>query len=126
MNRKDAFASAPLRIRHEGRDMKRFRGRRDKKRMRRLYSLLVCFVLVGLLCFGVYNTSWAATAAKHYTELQLPPLPQVKIPKYERYVMNNGMVVYLMEDHELPLVSGSAIVRTGDRFEPTDKVGLDV
>ncbi len=104
--------------------MKRFRGRRDKKRMRRLYSLLVCFVLVGLLCFGVYNTSWAATAAKHYTELQLPPLPQVKIPKYERYVMKNGMVVYLMEDHELPLVSGSAIVRTGDRFEPADKVGL--
>ncbi|WP_248277673.1 pitrilysin family protein [Brasilonema sp. UFV-L1] len=76
------------------------------------------------MCFGVLNISWAATAAKHYTELQLPPLPQVKVPKYERTVMNNGMVVYLMEDHELPLVSGSVIVRTGDRFESADKIGL--
>ncbi|MBW4633411.1 MAG: insulinase family protein [Iphinoe sp. HA4291-MV1] len=104
--------------------MKRFRGRRNKVKVRSLYSLLVCFALVPLLCFGVFNISWAATAAKHYTELQFPPLPQVKVPKYERYVMNNGMIVYLMEDHELPLVSGSVIVRTGDRFEPVDKVGL--
>ncbi|GAB1541080.1 pitrilysin family protein [Scytonema sp. NUACC21] len=70
------------------------------------------------------NLTEAATAAKHYTELQLPPLPEVKLPKYERYVLSNGMVVYLMENHELPLVSGSALVRTGDRFEPGDKVGL--
>jgi zinc protease len=105
--------------------MKKFRGKRNKVKVRRFfYSLLVCVVLVPLLCFGVYNTSWAATAAKHYTELQLPPLPQVKLPKYERYVLKNGMVVYLMEDHELPLVGGSAMVRTGDRFEPGDKTGL--
>ncbi|NJM73707.1 MAG: insulinase family protein [Scytonema sp. RU_4_4] len=104
--------------------MKKHRGRRNKGKVKSLYSLLVCFVLVPLLCFGVFNTSWAATTAKHYTELQLPPLPQVKVPKYERYVMNNGMVVYLMEDHELPLVSGSVIVRTGDRLEPADKIGL--
>lgn len=105
--------------------MKRFRSTRYKVKVRRLfYSLLVCFALVGLLCFGVLNTSWAATAAKHYTELQLPPLPQVKLPKYERYLMNNGMVVYLMEDHELPLVGGSVMVRTGDRFEPGEQVGL--
>ncbi len=105
--------------------MKRFRGTRYKVKVRRFfYSLLVCFALVPLLCFGVLNTSWAATAAKHYTELQLPPLPQVKLPKYERYVLNNGMIVYLMEDHELPLVGGSAMVRTGDRFEPTQQVGL--
>ncbi|BAY44647.1 processing proteinase [Scytonema sp. HK-05] len=105
--------------------MKRFRSKRYKVKVRRFfYSLLVCLGLVGLLSFGVLNTSWAATAAKHYTELQLPPLPQVKLPKYERYVLNNGMVVYLMEDHELPLVGGSAMVRTGERFEPNDKVGL--
>lgn len=105
--------------------MKRFRGTRYKGKVRRFfYSLLVCTGLVGLLCFGVLNASWAATTAKHYTELHLPPLPQVKLPKYERYVLNNGMVVYLMENHELPLISGSAMIRTGERFEPDDKVGL--
>jgi zinc protease len=105
--------------------MKRFRGRRNKVKVRRFfYSLLVCVTLVPLLCLGMLNYSWAATAAKHYTELQFSPLPEVKIPKYERYVTKNGMVVYLMEDHELPLVSGTAMIRTGERFEPAQKAGL--
>jgi len=34
------------------------------------------------------------------------------------------MVIFLMEDHQLPLISGSAIVRTGSRFEPSNQVGL--
>jgi hypothetical protein len=29
-----------------------------------------------------------------------------------------------MEDKELPLVGGTALFRTGDRFEPSDKIGL--
>ncbi len=86
------------------------------------YTLVLTFSFLLL----TFNYSWAAASgeAKHYTDLQLPPLPEVKLPKYERYVLNNGMVVYLMEDHELPLVSGTAAIRTGDRFEPGDKVGL--
>jgi zinc protease len=65
-----------------------------------------------------------AATARHYTDLSFGPLPEVKVPKYSRYVMDNGMVVYLMEDHELPLVGGTAIIRTGDRLEPADQVGL--
>lgn len=34
------------------------------------------------------------------------------------------MVVYLMEDRELPLVEGTALFRTGARWEPAEKVGL--
>ena len=34
------------------------------------------------------------------------------------------MVVYLVEDHDLPLVEGKALIRTGSRYEPTDKIGL--
>ena len=32
--------------------------------------------------------------------------------------------VYLLENHELPLVSGFALVRTGNLFDPKDKIGL--
>ena len=39
-------------------------------------------------------------------------------------MLQNGLVVYLMEDHELPLVTGTALVRTGSRLEPAEKVGL--
>src|SRR4028119_2487569 len=66
----------------------------------------------------------SADTAQHFTDLKFAPLPEIQIPKYTRYKLNNGMVVYLMEDHELPLVGGTALVRTGDRLEPADKVGL--
>ncbi|MDF5736672.1 MULTISPECIES: M16 family metallopeptidase [unclassified Nostoc] len=86
-----------------------------------IYALVTVFTCLLLTC----NFSLAATAeAKHYTELQLPPLPEIKLPKYERFVLQNGLVVYLMEDHELPLVNGTAFVRTGNRLESQQKVGL--
>ena len=47
-----------------------------------------------------------------------------KRQEYERYELTNGMVVYLMEDHQLPLVKGSALIKTGSRLEPAPKVGL--
>ncbi|WP_371640726.1 M16 family metallopeptidase [Tolypothrix sp. NIES-4075] len=82
---------------------------------------MLCFTL---LLLGMFDFAIAAPGAKPYTELRFAPLPEVKLPKYDRFVLQNGMVVYLIEDRELPLVSGSALVRTGDRFEPADKVGL--
>ncbi|WP_455387766.1 M16 family metallopeptidase [Petrachloros mirabilis] len=45
-------------------------------------------------------------------------------PEPERVVLDNGMVVYLLEDHELPLISLSATIRTGGWLDPADKIGL--
>jgi zinc protease len=55
--------------------------------------------------------------------LTFPPLNFV-VPKAERILLDNGMVVYLMEDHELPQVSISALIGTGSVYEPDSKVGL--
>ncbi|MDZ8184702.1 MAG: pitrilysin family protein [Nostoc sp. ChiSLP02] len=86
-----------------------------------VYALFVAFAFL----LFTFNFSLAATAqAKHYTELQLPPLSEIKLPKYERFVLQNGLVVYLMQDRELPLVKGTALIRTGNRLEPLEKVGL--
>ena len=57
-------------------------------------------------------------------QLRYPPLPELVIPEPERVVLDNGMVVLLMEGHELPLVGVSALIRTGSRLEPQDKIGL--
>ncbi|HEY9750088.1 MAG TPA: pitrilysin family protein [Allocoleopsis sp.] len=86
--------------------------------------LSVGFALLALLMLALQPTPASALTPKHYTDLTFPPLPEVQIPKYSRFQLKNGMIVYLMEDHELPLVSGTALFRTGDRFEPGDKVGL--
>jgi zinc protease len=45
-------------------------------------------------------------------------------PEPERVVLKNGMIVYLLEDHELPLVTVTATIRTGGWLDPPDKVGL--
>ena len=57
-------------------------------------------------------------------ELTYPPLPEFDVPEPQRVVLDNGMVVMLIEDHELPLVEATALARTGARFEPAGKVGL--
>lgn len=59
-----------------------------------------------------------------YKDLKYPPLGEVRIPKIEEFALPNGMKVYLLENHELPLIGGFALVRTGNLFEPADKVGL--
>ncbi|MEB3831681.1 M16 family metallopeptidase [Phormidium sp. CCY1219] len=93
--------------------------RKNKSRKYLVWLLLVPLALVLFALFPV-----TAQPAKHYTELEFPPAPEVKLPDYTRYQLDNGLVVYLMEDRELPLVSGRALFRTGDRFEPDSEVGL--
>lgn len=83
----------------------------------------------GLLLTAFFFTAFShipaiASTPKHYTDLTFPPLPAIQLPDYERYQLENGITVYLVEDHELPLVGGSALFRTGDRFESGDQVGL--
>jgi zinc protease len=66
----------------------------------------------------------AAAPIPSYKQLKFPPLKQVQIPEPMTFTLPNGMKVYLLENHELPLVSGMALVRTGNLFDPPDKRGL--
>ncbi|WP_346292708.1 pitrilysin family protein [Sphaerothrix gracilis] len=86
-------------------------------------ALLSLITLIGALLFS-WQPAAVANEALHYTELEFPPLGEVQIPPYERYELENGLTVYLMEDHELPLIGGTATFRSGDRYEPEDQVGL--
>ncbi len=100
------------------------------RRSRNLYrlwkrTLWVGLLVVTLLLVGMGRSPlFAADAPRSYPDLEFPPAPQVQIPEYDRFELDNGLVVYLMEDRELPLVSGNVLVHTGDRLEPADKVGL--
>ena len=59
-----------------------------------------------------------------YKDLKYPPLRPVEIPKVDKSTLPNGMRLYLLEDHELPMVHGAALVRAGSLFDPKDKIGL--
>ena len=62
--------------------------------------------------------------ATDWKEIKAPPLKAFSIPKPVRVVLPNGMVILLMEDHELPLVNAFAYIRVGLRDDPADKIGL--
>ena len=50
-------------------------------------------------------------------------LIKTTFPQIEPVKLSNGMEVYLLEDHELPLFKVFALVRTGSVYEPDDKLG---
>ena len=81
-------------------------------------------IVVTALLLLLWHTSAIAQTPLHYTDLSFPALKEVEVPAYTRFQMDNGMVVYLMEDRDLPLVGGTAMFRTGDRYEEVEKVGL--
>ena len=61
---------------------------------------------------------------KSHKDLRYPDLHSFNVPQPERVVLDNGMVLLLMEDHELPLIEMTARIRGGARLEPSDKVGM--
>jgi zinc protease len=73
-------------------------------------------------------TAFAAGGAlgqvNDYHDIKTPPLRSFTMPQPKRIQLNNGMVIFLQEDHELPLVRGSAVIRGGGRDVPADKAGL--
>jgi zinc protease len=65
-----------------------------------------------------------ALLAQSPADLKYQPLAPVRLPQIETYTLANGMQVYLLENHELPLVNGLALARTGNLFDPPEKIGL--
>ncbi|MFM8550943.1 MAG: M16 family metallopeptidase [Nitrospiraceae bacterium] len=65
----------------------------------------------------------AQTTLNDPRTMQFEPV-QFTPPEPERVVLENGLVVYLLEDHELPLVTITATLQTGAWLDPADTVGL--
>jgi zinc protease len=79
---------------------------------------------VGVLMLAA-AAAWGQPVSS-YKELEkrYPPLKEIKIPEVATHTLPNGLRVYLVEDHTLPIVSGRALIRTGNLFDPPDKIGL--
>jgi zinc protease len=93
-------------------------------------SRLALIVLVGSALFAQTpatprpQTAAASLPVPSVNDLKFPPLKPVQIPQVDTVTLPNGLKVFLLEDHELPVIDGSARIRTGNLFDPPDKVGL--
>lgn len=61
--------------------------------------------------------------AKIVSGFKFKPLNFVP-PKVDRVVLENGMILYLLEDHDLPIFNITARIRTGAIYELQEKAGL--
>jgi zinc protease len=66
----------------------------------------------------------AAAQSRPWTKIPIPPLHAFKPQEPRRVELSNGLVIFLQEDHELPFINGSVVIRGGSRDEPAAKIGL--
>jgi zinc protease len=81
-------------------------------------------LLLAILFSAAAFTADAAAQANSYKQIPIPPLPAFKPQQPKRIELANGMVIFLQEDHELPLIDGTARIRGGSVNEPATKIGL--
>lgn len=55
---------------------------------------------------------------------QAGPAPQAKLPTPKRFTMPNGLTVYVIQEHKLPLVSATLMLRSGSAQDPPNLPGL--
>ncbi|WP_342596864.1 pitrilysin family protein [Cyanobacterium aponinum UTEX 3222] len=94
------------------------------KKLGKIWQWLGFTFITIAIVITTHHVAFADVTPSTYRDLQFPPLAEIKLPEYERYQLDNGMVIYLIEDHRLPLISGNAVIRTGSRFDPPSQVGL--
>jgi predicted Zn-dependent peptidase len=55
---------------------------------------------------------------------ELGPAPSLKIPPITKRALSNGLPVWIVEMHEVPVVDVTMIVKSGASSDPTDKYGV--
>jgi len=66
----------------------------------------------------------APSQPEPWTKIPIPPLHEFHPAHPKRIELSNGLVIFLQEDHELPFIDGTILIRGGSRDVPANKVGL--
>ena len=77
-----------------------------------------------LVVAAVLFVSEAPAQVANWKQIPVPQLPAFKPHQPKRIELSNGMVVFLQEDHELPLIDATARIRGGSVNVPANKTGL--
>ncbi|MGA8764431.1 MAG: pitrilysin family protein [Candidatus Sulfotelmatobacter sp.] len=92
--------------------------------MKRAVTRKILGTILVLAATTIFSLSRAQAQASSWQQVPIPPLPAFHPPQPRRLELSNGMVIFLQEDHELPLIDATARIRGGSVSEPAEKVGL--
>src|ERR1700758_1047674 len=92
--------------------------------MKRIFLRVPSYPLWSLLVVAVCVFGFVPLNAQEWKQIPIPPLPAFHPQQPKRIQLPNGMVIFLQEDHELPLIDGTARIRGGSRSEAATKVGM--
>ncbi len=84
------------------------------------YFTFWLITILSVLCFAFAEgpADWPDPFEMEFETLT----PETLTP--QRTELDNGLVVYLLEDHSLPIVDGAIYVRAPSIYDPEDKIGL--
>jgi len=87
--------------------------------MRKAYKFIGYLSIVFVMLAGI-----TAGAGRTIDKLEFPPMNKIEMPEVDKVQLDNGIMLYILEDHELPIVRASVRLAAGDFLSPPDKVGL--
>jgi predicted Zn-dependent peptidase len=92
--------------------------------MRKLAPILTVAVAI-VLVQRAFSTPVGAQQAPDRTAAPKPgPAPSLKLPAIHKHTLSNGLPVWIVELHKVPVVNVALSVRAGSGSDPRDKFGL--
>jgi zinc protease len=91
---------------------------------RGMLSLSAVLVAITFFSANAQLRAQSPPQPQPWQQIPIANLPAFHPPQPKRIELPNGMVIFLQEDHELPIIDGSARIRGGDRSVPANKTGL--
>ncbi len=85
--------------------------------MKRLATIIIALIALAAPIQALAN-------ADFLLRYEQKKLPKINPPEVRVKVLGNGMRLYLLEDHTVPVIKVEAIIKTGSIYEPPDKIGL--
>lgn len=96
--------------------------------MKKLILLTIALLVLAVFTIQAADPVPAKSTGSKVIESLSQGKIQLTIPKVgtdvKRLVLDNGLVLYLYEDHRLPLFNASAMIRCGSVYDPAEKNGL--
>lgn len=78
---------------------------------------LAAFLICAIMALGV-------SAETYVDKIKIPKLNDPEMPDIETVELNNGIKLYIIEDHELPLINARVRIAAGSYLDPLDMIGL--